>query len=212
VRGPNVAAGYTDPARNAGVFRDDGWLITGDLGFLDEAGLIHITGRAKDIIVRGAHNIDPAVIEEIAAEHPAVVLCAAVGEPDAYAGELPLLFVTLKPGASLTEAEMLDFLAERIHERPALPKAVVVLDAMPATGVGKIYKPALRAMAVERRFGAVLAPLATNGVALRVEGLDDVGVIKARIHVAGAPDRATLEGEINGLLRDYAIERELVWS
>ncbi len=212
VRGPNVAAGYTDPARNAGVFRDDGWLITGDLGFLDEAGLIHITGRAKDIIVRGAHNIDPAVIEEIAAEHPAVVLCAAVGEPDAYAGELPLLFVTLKPGASLTEAEMLDFLAQRIHERPALPKAVVVLDAMPATGVGKIYKPALRALAVERRFGAVLAPLAINGVAIRVEGLDDVGVIKARIHVAGAADRAAMEGEINGLLRDYAIERELVWG
>ena len=159
IKGPNVAAGYSDPARDAGVFRDDGWLISGDLGFLDETGLIHITGRAKDVIVRGSHNIDPAAIEEAAAEHPAVALCAAVGEPDAYAGELPLLFVTPKAGATVDEAEMLEFLAARIHERPAMPKGVVVLDTMPATGVGKIYKPALRAMAVERRLGSVLSPL-----------------------------------------------------
>ncbi|MEQ8696303.1 MAG: acyl-CoA synthetase [Bauldia litoralis] len=212
IRGPNVASGYTDPARNVGVFRDDGWLISGDLGFLDDAGLIHITGRAKDVIVRGAHNIDPAVIEEIAAEHPAVALCAAVGEPDAYAGEVPLLFVTLKAGASLTEDEMLDFLAGRIHERPALPKGVVVLDAMPATGVGKIYKPALRALAVGRRIGAVLAPLAASGVAIRVEGLEESGVITSRIHVEGAADKDKFESEINALLRDFAVAREVVWG
>ena len=71
------------------------------------------------------------MIEEIAAEHPAVQMAAAVGEPDAYAGELPMLFVTLKPGARVSERELIDFLAGRIHERPALPKRVSMIDTMP---------------------------------------------------------------------------------
>jgi fatty-acyl-CoA synthase len=78
----------------------DGWLVSGDLGHVDAQGYLHITGRAKDVIIRGSHNIDPGLVEEAFLAHPAVALCAVVGEPDAYAGELPVAFVTLKPGAA----------------------------------------------------------------------------------------------------------------
>jgi fatty-acyl-CoA synthase len=212
VRGPTISPGYTDRARNRGVFRADGWLISGDLGHLDAEGRIFITGRAKDLIIRGGHNIDPAMIEEIAAEHPAVRMAAAVGEPDAHAGELPLLFAVLKPGARASERELLDFLAARIHERPALPKRAVFLDAMPVTAVGKVYKPALRRMATERRMGEALAPLAAGDAKLRVEGVEANGTISVRIHMSGAADRAAVEAEIAKLLRDYAVEREVVWG
>jgi hypothetical protein len=188
------------------MFRSDGWLISGDLGHVDADGRIFITGRAKDLIIRGGHNIDPAMIEEIAAEHPALQIAAAVGEPDAYAGELPLLFAVPKPGAKPSEREVLDYLAERIHERPALPKRVVFLEAMPVTAVGKIYKPALRRLATERRIAEALA---AGGVDARVEGVEEGGAISVRIHVAG--DRARIEAEIAKLLRDYAVEREIVF-
>lgn len=208
LRGPHVGPGYTDPKRNKGMFRADGWLISGDLGHVDAEGRIFITGRAKDLIIRGGHNIDPAMIEELAAEHPALQIAAAVGEPDAYAGELPLLFAVPKPGAKPEEREVLDYLATRIHERPALPKRVVFLDAMPVTAVGKIYKPALRRLATERRIAEVLA---AGGVAARVEGVEEAGTISVRIHLAGG-DRAKVEAEIARLLRDYAVERQLVWA
>jgi fatty-acyl-CoA synthase len=96
LRGPHVSPGYTDAARNAGMFEGE-WLISGDLGHIDAQGYLHITGRAKDVIIRGSHNIDPGLVEEAFLAHPAVALCAVVGEPDAYAGELPVAFVTLKP-------------------------------------------------------------------------------------------------------------------
>jgi fatty-acyl-CoA synthase len=209
VRGPNVARGYSDARRNKGTFRADGWLISGDLGHIDEAGRIVLTGRAKDLIIRGGHNIDPAMIEEIAAEHPAVQLVAAVAEPDSYAGEVPLLFVVPKPLASASERDIIEFLATRIHERPALPKRVVFVDAMPLTALGKIYKPALRRIATERRIGEALAPLAAGGVKLRVEGVEEGGTISVRIHVTGG-ERAKIEAEIAKLLRDYAVEREIL--
>ena len=123
IRGPHVGPGYTDPARNAGMFTDDGWLISGDLGLVDEEGQVFLTGRAKDVIIRGAHNIDPAMIEETVDTHPAVEMSAAIGQPDGYAGELPVVYVTLKPGQTATEADLLDYLEPRIAERPALAQA-----------------------------------------------------------------------------------------
>ena len=76
-----------------------GWVNSGDLGRLDADGYLWITGRAKDLVIRGGHNIDPAPIEEIMFQHPAVGFAAVVGQPDAYAGELPVGYVQLKPGA-----------------------------------------------------------------------------------------------------------------
>lgn len=147
LRGPNVSPGYSDPARNAGTFEGDGWLISGDLGYVDEDGRIFVTGRAKDVIIRGAHNIDPSMIEDALTAHPAVALAAAVGLPDNYAGELPMAFVTLQEGAAVNAEEILDFVRPLIAEPAALPKMIEILRDMPLTPIGKIYKPALRVQA-----------------------------------------------------------------
>ena len=98
VRGPNVTPGYKDVGQSAALFTEDGWLITGDVGYVDVSGRVFITGRAKDLIIRSGHNIDPAVIEKCLMRHPAVADAGAVGMPDAYAGELPVAYVTLRLG------------------------------------------------------------------------------------------------------------------
>jgi fatty-acyl-CoA synthase len=149
LRGPNVSPGYSDPKRNAGTF-ENGWLVSGDLGHVDADGRVFVTGRAKDIIIRGAHNIDPALIEDALLQHPAVAIAAAVGQPDAYAGELPVAYVTLKPGAKADADSLLAFVAPRVGEPAARPKSVIILLDMPVTPIGKIYKPALRVLATRR--------------------------------------------------------------
>lgn len=142
---PNLFSGFLDAADTARAFTPDGWLATGDLGFVDDQGRLHLSGRSKDLIIRSGHNIDPKVIEDALGAHPAVQLAAAVGAPDAYAGELPVVYATLVPGApAVTEAELLTFTAERVDEAVARPRWVQVLETMPVTNVGKIYKPELR--------------------------------------------------------------------
>ncbi|GHF52511.1 AMP-binding protein [Seohaeicola zhoushanensis] len=148
LRGPNVSAGYSDPQRNAGTFLPGGWLVSGDIGKLDTAGRLYVTGRAKDIIIRGAHNIDPQMIEDALLAHPEVENAAAVGMPDAYAGELPVAFVTLRSGAQADGSALIAFLRERIDDPVALPKRIGVLEALPLTPVGKIFKPTLRREAI----------------------------------------------------------------
>lgn len=148
-KSPNLFSGFLDEADNRHAFTPDGWLATGDLGFIDEQERLHLSGRSKDLIIRSGHNIDPKVIEDALAAHPAVWLCAAVGAPDPYAGELPVVFATLIPGASATEDELLAFVSARVDEPPARPKRVTILETMPMTNVGKIYKPDLRVMAAD---------------------------------------------------------------
>ncbi len=174
LRGPHMSPGYTDAARNAGMF-ESGWLVSGDLGHVDAQGYVHITGRAKDVIIRGSHNIDPGLVEEAFLAHPAVALCAVVGEPDAYAGELPVAFVTLKPGAVVDVAQLLADVAPHVYERPATPKRVTVIDAMPVTAIGKIYKPTLRLRAIEDKLTDMLADV--PGV--RVQAVEQAGVLSA---------------------------------
>ena len=156
LRGPNVGPGYTDARRNAGTFEGQ-WLVTGDIGHVALDGRIFITGRAKDLIIRSAHNIDPGVIEQALLSHPEVLHAAAVGEPDDYAGELPVAFVALKPGSVLDAEALLRFVAPLIAERPALPKRLTIIESMPMTAIGKVYKPALRLRALEQAFSERLA-------------------------------------------------------
>ncbi|BEP57626.1 acyl-CoA synthetase [Variovorax sp. V118] len=156
-KSPNVFSGFVDPADNAKAFTANGWLATGDLGWMDAEERLHLTGRSKDLIIRSGHNIDPKTIEDALGAHPAVQLCAAVGAPDAYAGELPVIFATLVPGASATEDELLAFTSARVDEAPARPKWVSVIATMPMTNVGKIYKPELRAMAARQVVAATVA-------------------------------------------------------
>jgi fatty-acyl-CoA synthase len=149
VKGPNVGPGYTDALRNEGSFTSEGWLITGDIGHVDGQGRIFITGRQKDLIIRSSHNIDPRVIEDALQQHPDVILAAAVGEPDEYAGEIPIVYVTIKPQANVNEQQLSEFANLYIPERPAYPKRVKIVDALPLTAIGKVYKPALKAKAIE---------------------------------------------------------------
>lgn len=156
VHGPTVSPGYRDPEHGRGVIVD-GLLNTGDLAYVDETGRIHIAGRSKDLIIRSAHNIDPLMIENAMQRHPAVALAAAVGMPDAYAGELPVCYVMLRPGAAITEQELHAHAERTIAERPAWPKHIYVIDGIPLTTVGKIYKPQLRVDAATRLVTQVLA-------------------------------------------------------
>jgi fatty-acyl-CoA synthase len=166
IKGPNVFVGYKIPAHNLGLWVDVGdggrWLNTGDLGRQDSEGYFFLTGRKKELIIRGGHNIDPSSIEEPLHRHPAVQLAAAVGRPDIHAGETPVAYVQLKPGSQASVEELMSFAKENIGERAALPKAIYIIDAIPLTGVGKIFKPALKLLQVE---DALRTALEAAGVA-----------------------------------------------
>ena len=147
-RGPQAFSGYLDPRQMGATFHE-GWLRSGDLGRIGEDGEVYVTGRAKDMIIRGGHNIDPADIEDVALRFPGVGLAAAVGRPDSYAGETPVLFVSPSPGASIDRAALADYVQAGVAEPPARPRSIVVVDEMPTTLVGKIFKPRLREIAAE---------------------------------------------------------------
>jgi len=202
LRGPHVSPGYTDAARNAGMF-EQGWLIAGDLGHIDSQGGVHVTGRAKDVIIRGSHNIDPGLVEEAFLAHPAVALCAVVGEPDAHAGEVPAAFVTLKPGCAATGDQILAEVAPHVYERPAVPRRVVVLEAMPVTAIGKFYKPALRTRAIQTGLHERLASV-VPGVALDVHVRERGGGHEAEVTLPLPPD-ATLEARLHAALGAIAV-------
>jgi fatty-acyl-CoA synthase len=185
ISGPTVFPGYvTDRDANGPVLDGlgklrDGWLDTGDLARIDEDGFVYLAGRAKDLIIRGGHNIDPAIIEDALLAHPQVTAASAVGRPDVHAGEIPVAYVTLAPGATVTEDELRDWASQRVPDRTAAPKTVTVLDALPVTAVGKPYKLALRTDATRRELRAVLDPIAgVRGVEANVEGSSVVTVVK----------------------------------
>jgi fatty-acyl-CoA synthase len=187
-RGPNVTPGYTDTSRNAGTFTDDGWLLSGDLGHVDAAGRVTVTGRVKDVIIRGAHNIDPGIIEEVALAHPSVELAAAIGQPDAYAGEVPVLYVTLHNGAEISEQRLLASVAKGIPEPPARPKRVAIWPALPITAVGKIYKPTLRVDATRFALNQALSPIVRAPATFVFEVEERAGTVAATVAVAGADE------------------------
>jgi len=173
ISGANVFAGYTRSGQNEGIWLELGdgkrWFNTGDLGRCDADGYFWLTGRKKDLIIRGGHNIDPATIEEPLHRHPAVQIAAAVGRPDAHSGELPVAYVQLKPGATATESELAEFARDEIGERAALPKRIRIVDAMPLTGVGKIFKPELKRRETADALRHALVEAGIDGASVRVD-------------------------------------------
>ncbi len=157
IKGPNVFPGYLDPRQNEKIWPQPGWLNTGDLARQDVDGYFWLTGRSKDLIIRGGHNIDPGLIEGPAQAMAEIELAAAVGQPDAYAGEVPVIFVQLQKGAQISSEEILNSLADKIGERAAVPKEAFILEQMPLTAVGKIFKPKLRWLATEHVYRQALA-------------------------------------------------------
>ncbi len=193
VSNPGVFEGstYTEEDKNRNLFAEGRFLRTGDLGRMDGDGYLYITGRAKDLIIRGGHNIDPAMIEEALAGHPAVAMAGAIGQPDAKAGELPVAYVELVAGAAVTPTELMEFAAIKITERAAVPKHVEVLPELPKTAVGKVFKPDLRKLAIIRVYDAALAEA---GIAASISGVheDRKRGLVAHVRRTGPVDEAAV--------------------
>jgi fatty-acyl-CoA synthase len=214
VRGLNVAAGNPEDQPHEQTERR--WFNTGDIGYLDAEGVLTLTGRTKDVIIRSGHNIDPATIEAAAGRHPAVKTCAAVGQPDKRAGEVPVLFVVLEAGATADAAELNAFVAGQVDEAPAKPARVIIVDALPLNAVGKIFRPQLRCEAIRYVIEQEIAQAPTvAGLSwsVRVE-LDDNSFIKSRIELdcsaadvdAGRACKADLLSKLDQYAIDVSID------
>ena len=143
VRGPHVMQGYwKDPETTAQAMRG-GWLHTGDLGRVDADGYLYITGRIKDLIIKGGENISPREIEEAIYQHPAVAEAAVIGIPDETFGEQVCAVVVLRPGHTATEIEIQSHVA-RFVNKFKVPSSVVFRSELPKSPVGKILKRQLR--------------------------------------------------------------------
>ncbi len=199
ISNPGVYVGktYTEAEKNAELFYHDKYLRTGDLGRFDADGYLWITGRAKDLIIRGGHNIDPAEIEEALLGHEAVAFAGAIGQPDKHAGELPCAFVELVEGASVTEEELLAYATKHVHERAAHPKHMTIMPELPKTAVGKIFKPDLRKMAITRVYNDALD---AAGQAARVTSVIDD---KKRGLVAQVDLNGSTPDAVQGVLGDF---------
>lgn len=207
VSGPGVIKGYLSAAADANCLvrgAPDGkaWFNSGDLGMIDSDGYIWMFGRAKDVIVRGGHNIDANVIEEALGQHPAVQLAAAIGKPAASIGELPVAYVQLKPGAAATVDELMKVCRDHISERAAIPVSIVILDQMPVTAVGKINKPPLRRDIVKEVARDVATAAAEGGTTLDVT-VDEAGTRPVAIVKIATPPNAALEAKLKDLFRTY---------
>jgi fatty-acyl-CoA synthase len=216
VRGPQVFPGYKDPKQNAGALLGDGWLVTGDLGYMNAENRLFLTGREKDLIIRGGHNIDPASIEEVANAYPAVTMSAAVGMPDEYAGEVPIIFVVRAPGKDLDVVEFQKYMAEHITEPPAKPKKILELTELPTTTVGKIFKPRLRELAVQEKIRQLLAKYVDMGTVAEVttnplqSGTTDANVvINAGKEVK---NKQEMEAAILKAFVDLPINLKIIWN
>jgi len=197
--GPNMFQGYLESRDNEGTLVDDHWFNTGDLGYMDEAGNLYLTGRAKDLIIRGGHNLDPVIIEETLSAHPAVSDAIAIGQPDPYAGEIPVAFVKLEPGRQAEPDDLLDHCREHISERAAVPKRIEFIDEVPLTAVAKVLKPELRQRAAEF---AIRSTLAEAGIQARITARHDPGLgLAAIVELEDSAERVRAES----LLDAYVI-------
>ncbi|PWR21914.1 acyl-CoA synthetase [Zavarzinia compransoris] len=200
MKGPQLFAGY------AGQPAPDGWFDTGDLARYDGDHYLWLVGRSKDLIIRGGHNIDPQMIEDVLAAHPAVALAAAIGQPDAYAGELPAAYVALRPGAAASAEDLITYARAHVPERAAAPVHLEILPELPVTAVGKIHKPPLRQRAAARVLGDALR---AAGVAATVETREDAtrGLLAVITPVPG-----TTADEIREVVGGFAVATEIAES
>ncbi len=204
ISNPGVYPGhtYTEDDKNKGLFALEKYLRSGDLGRIDGEGYLWITGRAKDLIIRGGHNIDPAEIEEALAAHPDVAFVGAIGQPDKHSGEVPCVYVEMVEGGKATRDELMEFAAERIGERAAVPKYLEILDELPKTAVGKIFKPELRKKAITRVFNETLA---SDGVAAEVVAVveDKKRGLVAQLRKTGEADDAAVQASLGAFITPW---------
>jgi fatty-acyl-CoA synthase len=210
--GAALIPGYVDARFDSEFFvagMPDGarWANTGDMGSMDERGYVWIFGRAKDVIIRGGHNIDPKLIEDVLVHHPAVQLAAAIGRPDAAKGEMPIAYVQLKPGATATAEELLALCREHVQERAAVPVEILFVPQIPMTAVGKVNKPVLRKETMLRVASEQAAAVVGERGALAIQ-LDESSVrprIKLEV-LASASDGPALREQLTAAFRRYEFE------
>jgi len=202
VHNPGVLVGntYTDSKKNEGLFAFSTHLRTGDLGKLDKDGYLWITGRAKDLIIRGGHNVDPAIIEDALSGHVNVAMVGAIGQPDSHSGEVPCAYVELIQGTDTKADELLRFTQEKLDNKLAMPAYIEILTELPKTPVGKIFKPDLRRRAISRIFNTELK---SQGIEAKVTEVVEDKVSGLTAMVSALPD---LENEaIGNVLNQFAV-------
>ena len=143
VKGPTLMKGYWNLPEETAKTIKDGWFYTGDLGYVDEDGYFYISGRKKDIIIRGGENVSPVEVEEILLQHPAVAEAGVVGIPDAVYGEEIKAFVVIKPGKRVSEEELIAFCKDRLPTFKS-PKKVQFMKSLPRNILGKVLRAELR--------------------------------------------------------------------
>ena len=144
LKGPQCFLGYLDPALDADAFDEEGWFRTGDLGFVDDDGNAHITGRLKDVIIRNAENISASEIEGVLLRHPAVADVAVIGVPDPRTGERVVAVVVLEPGTSLALSDVAEHCVAEGLARQKTPEGLSFVDALPRNPMGKVLKQQLK--------------------------------------------------------------------
>lgn len=201
VRGPSVFPGYLEADRGSHWIEKE-WLDTGDLGRLDKNQWLWITGRSKDLIIRGGHNIDPKMVEEVLFGMPGIQDAAVVGAPDPHAGEIPVAYVVFKPGTQATVHDVLTHASQNVPERAAVPKHCYVLPEMPKTQVGKIQKNVLRVDAIERMFRSALSQSAlAQDVILKAVDRGSAG-FQVELEV---PPGSEINAAVESALRSFTI-------
>lgn len=150
VRGYNVMKGYfeNDAATQESI-DSDGWLHTGDIGVLDEAGNLKITDRLKDMFITGGFNCYPAEIEKLIAAHDEITMCAVIGIPDERMGEVAMAFVVSKPDAQLDEKALIGWCRDKMANYK-VPRKIAFVDSLPLNASGKVVKPELKKLAAEK--------------------------------------------------------------
>jgi fatty-acyl-CoA synthase len=209
VKGPQVIDGYVDDVHNKEAWVDGDWLNTGDLARMDADGYFWHTGRAKDLIIRGGHNIDPLLIEEVLYQFPGIELAAAVGQPDRRVGEIPVAFVQMRAGETFDEDAIKYFVRERIQERAANPATIHEMREIPLTQVGKIFKPALRMASARLILQRELSAMAQGQaeVVVKVETHPVHGTL-ATVTVTGGDEALT--ARIKEAVGGYPLHSEII--
>lgn len=215
ISGNNVFPGYVDDLHNKNVWvtTTDGtkYVRTGDLGMVDANGYLSLCGRQKELIIRGGHNIDPKMIEDVASSHPEVLLAAAVPRPDAYSGELPVLYLTLIENSSVNNEVLESYMKTHVPERAAMPKMINVIDEMPLTAVGKMFKPELICREIKQVIEIALSnEFTTQQYSISAQPDKKLGII-ATITIKMSNDNDTTQEKIKALLANYSFNYNVIY-